>query len=116
MPMEVRLHLERGDPFYVMRVNADRPANTHTQIRLLATKDTLAKYELRPTTGKLHQLRVHLNHLGIPIKNDPYYPHIVHGPKDDFSRPLQLLAKRLQFDDPLTGESWLFESGQDLYL
>ncbi len=116
MPMEVRLHLERDDPFYVMRVNTAKSPNTHTHITLLDIKEPLAKYELRPTTGKLHQLRVHLNHLGIPIKHDPYYPCIMHKPKDDFSEPLQLLAKRLQFNDPLTGEPWLFESRQDLYL
>lgn len=116
MPTEVNLHLERGDPFYVMRVNEGKPANTHTQIDVLAVKGGTAKYELLPTTGKLHQLRVHLNHLGIPIKGDPYYPTVMHKSKDDFSQPLQLLAKRLAFNDPLTGGRHVFESRQDLYL
>ncbi|OPH38736.1 hypothetical protein B5J94_02775 [Moraxella lacunata] len=116
MPMDIRLHLERGEPFYVMRVNADKSANTHTHIDILAVKGDLAKYELRPTTGKLHQLRVHLNHLGIPICHDPYYPTVRHKPKDDFTKPLQLLAKHLVFNDPITGERWEFTSRQNLDL
>lgn len=114
MPMDVRLHLERGEPFYTMRVNTDKPANTHTYVNVLAIKEGMAKYELHPITGKLHQLRVHLNHLGVPIKNDPYYPTVCHKPKDDFSAPLQLLAKHLAFTDPISGHEWVFESRQVL--
>ncbi|MBE9590512.1 pseudouridylate synthase [Moraxella sp. K127] len=116
MPTDVRLHLERGEPFYVMCVNTDKPVNTHTHIDILAVKGDLAKYELRPTTGKLHQLRVHLNHLGTPICHDPYYPSVRHKPKDDFTSPLQLLAKHLVFDDPITGERREFTSRQELDL
>lgn len=114
VPSELRLHLERGEPFYVMRVNPDKPANTHTAIRILDTQDGLAKYELTPTTGKLHQLRVHLNHLGVPIINDPFYPVVNHRPEGDFSSPLQLLAKELSFIDPVTGDKHHFESSLSL--
>jgi tRNA pseudouridine32 synthase/23S rRNA pseudouridine746 synthase len=34
--------------------------------------------------GKQHQLRVHLNYLGIPILNDPFYPVVAHKADDDF--------------------------------
>lgn len=114
VPSELRLHLERGEPFYVMRVNVDKPANTHTAIRVLDTQDGLSKYELTPTTGKLHQLRVHLNHLGVPILNDPFYPTVNHRPKGDFDLPLQLLAKELCFIDPVTGDEYHFESSLSL--
>lgn len=116
MPMDVRLHLERGEPFYLMRVNADKPANTHTHIDVLALRGNMAKYELRPSTGKLHQLRVHLNHLGMPICHDPYYPSVCHKPKDDFTHPLQLLAKYLEFKDPMTGKWHRFVSRRQLLL
>ena len=41
--------------------------------------------------------------LGVPIDNDPLYPDVVDVDGADFSRPLQLLAYRLAFDDPVAG-------------
>lgn len=116
-PLSLSLHLERGDPFYTMKVGQGTP-NTHTQIDLLQISDCgqFAKYELRPSTGKLHQLRVHLHHLGIAIVNDSFYPVVAHRSDDDFRQPLQLLAKTLSFMDPLTGQAMVFESGFELQL
>ena len=71
-------------------------------------------YRLTPRTGRTHQLRVHMASLGIPITGDPLYPDVVDVAPDDFSTPLQLLAHRLEFDDPLTGEARLFRSERTL--
>lgn len=71
-------------------------------------------YRLTPRTGRTHQLRVHMASLGIPITGDPLYPDMVDVAPDDFSTPLQLLAHRLEFDDPLTGEARLFLSERTL--
>lgn len=71
-------------------------------------------YRLTPRTGRTHQLRVHMASLGIPITGDPLYPDVVDVAPDDFSTPLQLLAHRLEFDDPLTGEARLFLSERTL--
>jgi tRNA pseudouridine32 synthase/23S rRNA pseudouridine746 synthase len=57
---------------------------------------------------------VHLASLGIPIKNDPLYPEVQKIVQGDFSHPLQLLAKTLEFIDPFTGERQFFESEQTL--
>lgn len=114
LPTDVCLHFERGEPFYTMRVNPDKPANTHTHIAMIDRQGDWAKYELTPTTGKLHQLRLTLSHLGIPIQNDPYYPTVRHRLAGDFDDPLQLLAKRLAFDDPVTGEQFDFWSSLSL--
>lgn len=67
-------------------------------------------YVLHPKTGKTHQLRVHMNSLGLPILGDDFYPDVIQRPYDDFSRPLELVARRLEFDDPVTGESRAFVS------
>lgn len=67
-------------------------------------------YTLRPRTGKTHQLRVHMNSLGLPIKGDPMYPRIIDRAYDDFSNPLQLVARTLEFADPYTGENRRFVS------
>ncbi len=62
-------------------------------------------YRLTPRTGRTHQLRVHMTSLGMPIYGDPLYPNVISVPDDDFSQPLQLLAQRIEFQDPVT---WSF--------
>jgi tRNA pseudouridine32 synthase / 23S rRNA pseudouridine746 synthase len=74
--------------------------NAETMVELLSA-DGL--YRLTPRTGRTHQLRVHMASLGTPITGDPLYPNVVDVPADDFSAPLQLLAQRIEFDDPVTG-------------
>lgn len=71
-------------------------------------------YRLTPRTGRTHQLRVHMAAMGLPILNDPLYPDVTDVAPDDFSRPLQLLAQRLDFDDPITGTRRGFTSGREL--
>lgn len=116
-PVSVAVKMVRGEPFYTMQV-VDGTPNSHTDIHLLAVSSDAkwAKYELHPSTGKLHQLRVHLNHLGLPIKNDPYYPRVCHRRDDDFDNPLQLLAKELKFIDPIDKQLKVFCSSQELLL
>lgn len=116
LPITFSTHLERGEPFYTMQINPNKPANASTHIELLQSKNSWGKYQLTPTTGKLHQLRAHLNHLGIPIKNDPYYPSVRHRHGDDFSCPLQLLAKSLAFFDPVSKCDVAFVSPRSLSL
>lgn len=72
------------------------------------------RYRLTPLTGRTHQLRVHMNSLGLPIAGDPLYPEVLDVAADDFSTPLHLLAQRLEFDDPLTGEPRRFVSAREL--
>jgi tRNA pseudouridine32 synthase/23S rRNA pseudouridine746 synthase len=52
--------------------------------------------------------------IGLPITNDPLYPRVLDVAADDFARPLQLLAQRLEFEDPLTGETRCFTTGRTL--
>jgi tRNA pseudouridine32 synthase/23S rRNA pseudouridine746 synthase len=71
---------------------------------------------LTPITGRKHQLRVHLAALGAPIANDRMYPSLSHRAAGDWSAPLQLLAKRLTFSDPLSGAERRFCSDFQLQL
>jgi tRNA pseudouridine32 synthase / 23S rRNA pseudouridine746 synthase len=67
-------------------------------------------YRLTPCTGRTHQLRVHMASLGLSMVNDPLYPNVIDVAPDAFSRPLQLLAHSLEFEDPETGEPRVFTS------
>lgn len=86
------------------------PVNAVTRVELTAGHGCLATYTLYPETGKTHQLRVHMNALGLPIVGDDFYPRIQTRAYDDFSRPLQLVARRLEFTDPFTGVNRAFNS------
>ncbi len=68
-----------------------------TDYELLATRDGWALIACMPRTGRTHQIRVHLQHLGHPIAGDPLY-----GKRGDFARHL-LHAWRLEFTHPSTG-------------
>lgn len=71
-------------------------------------------FQLTPSTGRTHQLRVHMNSLGLPIDGDPLYPTVLDVAAGDFSTPLQLLAHRLAFTDPVTGVEREFVSQRTL--
>jgi tRNA pseudouridine32 synthase/23S rRNA pseudouridine746 synthase len=88
--------------------------NALTTIRPLLHNDDLALYELKPVNGQRHQLRVHMNALGLPILGDGIYPALTPEGSANFEKPLQLLAKRIEFTDPLTGEARHFESTLNL--
>ncbi|MGE5330568.1 MAG: pseudouridine synthase, partial [Nitrospirota bacterium] len=88
--------------------------NTHTRMDLLEVTGDWARYRLSPITGKRHQLRVHMAALGLPLRNDAFYPVVNDPPEGDYSSPLQLLAQSLEFTDPLTGERRHFESARSL--
>ncbi len=57
---------------------------------------------------------MHLNSLGIPILGDDLYPTVRDRAADDFSDPLQLLARSLEFTDPISGRQRRFESRRTL--
>lgn len=69
-------------------------------------------YRLSPRTGRTHQLRVHMASIGLPIIGDSLYPNVIDVAPDDFDDPLQLLAQRLEFTDPITGEGREFVSAR----
>jgi tRNA pseudouridine32 synthase/23S rRNA pseudouridine746 synthase len=112
-PISRQSRLERDDQFFRMK-EVDGPSNTHTRIEFIEQRGDHALYALIPVTGKMHQLRVHMNAIGLPILNDSFYPVALPAESDDFSKPLKLLAKSISFNDPVTVEPRLFTSLQNL--
>jgi tRNA pseudouridine32 synthase / 23S rRNA pseudouridine746 synthase len=105
--------LEESAQFFRMHEVPGEP-NSHTHMQVLEVEGDWARYRLSPVTGKRHQLRVHMAALGLPLRNDPFYPVVNDAAEGDYSRPLQLLARSLAFVDPLTDEQRMFESPQRL--
>jgi tRNA pseudouridine32 synthase / 23S rRNA pseudouridine746 synthase len=117
LPQHYTSRLVPGEPFFRTQEVPGTP-NSETRIRVLKTEGLRALYQLEPVTGKRHQLRVHMNALGLPIEDDPFYPHVLRGPQapEDFDQPLQLLAQSVRFADPLTGQAREWVSGLGLKL
>ncbi len=118
LPRVRQSRLVKGEPFFRMRETAGE-ANAMTRIERIEAVQSEGgeawwRYALFPTSGRKHQLRVHMAALGAPIRHDPYYPELTPMAPDDYARPLQLLAKTLDFADPLSGQSRHFESGLSL--
>ncbi|MFI8964242.1 RluA family pseudouridine synthase [Streptomyces sp. NPDC053493] len=113
LPVTVRSRIEKERGVLAAREVPGEP-NAESRVELLAHAGGLARYRLVPVTGRTHQLRVHMNALGLPILNDPLYPAVREDGPEDYGRPLQLLARSLEFTDPLTGEPRSFLSRRPL--
>lgn len=113
LPLEVCSRIERDEQFFRVREVEGEP-NAFSRIELIERRGELGHYRLLPETGKMHQLRVHMNSLGIPILNDGFYPVALPCKGDDFSSPLKLLARSIRFRDPVSGEERRFDSQRQL--
>ncbi len=95
-----RAGLRRVDP-------AGDPAAT--RYRTLREGPLAALVEASPETGRTHQIRVHLSHLGAPLLGDPRYG----GPRrvGEVAIPRVMLhARRLSLAHPITGAPLVFEA------
>lgn len=99
---------------FMLQHEVDGPPNAVTDIDVIEVQGALARYRLSPITGKRHQLRVHMAALGLPLLGDGLYPTLTPEGQIDYEHPLQLLAKSIAFDDPVTGEHRCFESQRRL--
>jgi tRNA pseudouridine32 synthase/23S rRNA pseudouridine746 synthase len=113
---EIKNRLEKTGTRFLMHI-VEGMANSHSRIRCLQCSADKALFELNPITGKTHQLRLHMQSLGWPILHDTYYPQLLQPVKpDDYSKPLHLLAQKLEFTDPMTLQKRSFSSNTELSL
>lgn len=81
--------------------------NAVTHIKVLKRYDKYTLLEVNIETGRTHQIRVHLSHIGYPIIGDYTYSN----GKNEFGVVGQCLhAKRLEFKHPITGKEMILEA------
>ena len=112
---DIKNRIIRSDPRFLMTIT-NGEANSHSLVRCRAQVNDKALFELNPITGKTHQLRLHMQSIGYPIVGDRYYPVLQEKTADNYQKPLQLLAKKLQFIDPITGSNRVFTVTNNLAL
>lgn len=97
-------------------VPGGRPSVTHYRVLQRFTDHTHVRCQLE--TGRTHQIRVHLSHIGHPLVGDPVYARL-RFPRGASERLLDTLrtfrrqalhARRLGLEHPVTGEQCLWES------
>ena len=108
-PLRVASRMVRGEDFFLTQEVEGEP-NAFTTIELIENRGAYSRYRLYPETGKKHQLRVHMLSLGMPLLNDGLYP--VPTPMDvvDYDKPLKLLARSIEFIDPISNHYHRFMS------
>lgn len=87
----------------------DKEAITHYEV--IASTESRALLSLTIETGRLHQIRRHLDHIGHPVMGDPKY-----GKGNKNREGLLLLARRLSFTDPWEKKTVTWTSPQGLSL
>ena len=75
--------------------------NARTVFRVLEYFDRVSYIEVQLFTGRTHQIRVHLSHIGYPILGDPIYSRGKQG-------GLMLCAKEIGFSHPTNGREMYF--------
>ncbi len=102
-----------GEPWFRMKA-VPGAVNARSRITLVEVRSGMARFRLSPFTGQTHQLRLHMSGLGFGILNDRLYPDLRPEVADDFTKPLQLIARMLRFRDPVTGKGMEFRSERQL--
>ena len=95
---------EIGRESYMRVVDADAPGGQASQsrYRTLSTSEAGALVELEPMTGRMHQLRVHMAHIGRPLMGDVRYGGALTTAAGPAPR-LMLHASKLAFPHPEGG-------------
>jgi len=91
-----------------MSIKTDKPRTAITEYRVVRTIGEYSLLEVRPLTGRTHQIRVHLAAAGHPVAGDGRYGSRTKG-GTRFSR-LFLHAHQLMFNHPETGRRMSFIS------
>ena len=102
----IDLPIAREDDTLIKRKVSSYGQRAVTHFKVLQRFEKYSLIELRLETGRTHQIRVHMSHIGAPLVGDYLYN------EDDYGkilvRPL-LHSKSLEFIHPITGERMYLE-------
>jgi 23S rRNA pseudouridine1911/1915/1917 synthase len=102
--VEAPIGRDRNEPTRVsLDTETPKEAVTHFEVEQLFDRHALLRVKLE--TGRMHQIRVHLAAIGLPVSGDPVY-----GVQEPLLRRQFLHAARLAFRHPVTGEQVDVES------
>ncbi|TNE57712.1 MAG: RNA pseudouridine synthase [Alphaproteobacteria bacterium] len=91
----------------MQRIDYERGRPSQTRWQVISRSERFTRVRLTPITGRSHQLRVHMQHLGHPILGDDFYAT---GAALEAADRLLLHAERLAFSHPRTGAWMSFEA------
>lgn len=96
-------------PLHIVDPNCPKAALTHWEVleQFEINHQPVTRVKLTPITGRAHQLRVHMQHLGHPIVGDTLYATV---DQQNLTERLCLHAEKLSFCHPVTGEKLEFIS------
>lgn len=94
---------------YVMTVLPDTGRNALTICKTLAFDGKISLANLVITTGRTHQIRVHMKHHGTPVLGDPIYGNSQFNKKYGLERQM-LHASLLRFQHPISKKSLEFQT------
>ncbi len=92
-----------------VRTRSGREARTNWSVLRRFPRAQMSWLEIRPETGRTHQIRVHLSAVGLPLVGDPVYGRRSNRRKSLLERPA-LHAACLSFRHPVSGEELSFEA------
>lgn len=102
----IDLPIAREDDTLIKRKVSSDGQRAVTHFKVLQRFEKYSLIELRLETGRTHQIRVHMSHIGAPLVGDYLYNEDDYG--KSFVRPL-LHSKSLEFIHPITGERMYLE-------
>ena len=97
---------EKQNKSYAYDYEVKNSKNARLKYSVLAKSDRYTLLEVNLMTGRHHQIRCQLSHMGCPIKGDLKYGF----PRSNPDGSISLMAKRIEFVHPVSKENILIEA------
>lgn len=96
--------IARKEGSAILREVSESGKRAVTKYEVLSKSEGLSHIRLFPITGRTHQIRVHLSHIGVPIYGDDLYGSPIVGER------VRLHCRKITLRHPITGDIMIFEA------